>query len=296
MKKLVMAMLGLVAMCATADDRPIPADVVPGGLTKSKCAFKVALAGCTLRKLNVDQAIDVVGKAEVKFLGVDLAQLPLASTDEQVDAFKKRLEAAGARPVSYGVVQFENEGDCRRAFEIARRLGAEVVIGVPVGRNEKAKPEEDWRTESKEMIDVAENLVKSFNIKFAIPTLGDDPSRVYRFADQVWRHVEKRDPRMGLCLDIGEEFRVGRSTYDTVWNYHSRIFSLRVRNLSDPSRKAVEMSCPAGAIDIVEIFQRLSERKWAGVAELDWRREAESPLSGVLLSLGYLRGIADGIR
>ena len=296
MKTITVLAAVLIGTAAAAADRPVPAGVIPGGLAKSKCRFLPALAGTSLQKLDADRSIALMKAADVKFVGVSVFQLPLNSSGDQVSAYRKRLEDAGVRPVSYGPVEFDSEADARKAFAVAKGLGAGVLVGIPFERRADAKEGEDFRKESDAMIDVAEKLAKEFDIRFAIPNLGPDPARVYQWADHVWRKVEKRDARMGLCLDVGEEFRGGRGPSWTIHSFRTRIFCVKFRNVTEPSSNGFDVPLSSGVGDLVEVVRKLAEVGYDGPVEADCRRGIDDPACPVVEACSYIRGAADSVR
>ena len=87
-----------------------------------------------------------------------------------------------------------------KAFAYAQRVGVDLMVGVPGVWGDKA-PRYD-------VLDRVEQKVKETGIRYAIHLHGPD-MELYPDASSIWEDIKDRDPRLGICLDIGHDLRAG---------------------------------------------------------------------------------------
>ena len=106
MKKLV---LGVACFAALAASAAVP--------------LKLGVAGYTFNKRTLDDALEIMKRADVHYLCVKDFHLPFKSTDEQMAAFKEKCASYGVTPYAIGPIYVGEAAKLREQFEFARRLG-----------------------------------------------------------------------------------------------------------------------------------------------------------------------------
>src|SRR5205814_3328236 len=120
--------------------------------------------------------------------------LPLKSTPEQRKEARKKVEDAGLVLMGGGVIYMKNkEDEVRNDFEYAKDTGMKTIV---------CSPERD-------ALDLVEKMVKEFGQRIAIHNHGPTDKNGYPSPLDVLRAVENRDPRMGVCMDVGHTVRIG---------------------------------------------------------------------------------------
>jgi inosose dehydratase len=79
--------------------------------------------------------------------------------------------------------------ETENAFDYARRVDVKLIIGVP-----------DY-----ELLSYVDKKVKEYDIRFEIHLHGPDIT-IYPDAEDVWNHVKNLDQRIGMCLDIVNDY------------------------------------------------------------------------------------------
>lgn len=104
MKKLV---LGVACFAALAASAAVP--------------LKLGVAGYTFNKRTLDDALEIMKRADVHYLCVKDFHLPFKSTDEQMAAFKEKCASYGVTPYAIGPIYVGEAAKLREQFEFARR-------------------------------------------------------------------------------------------------------------------------------------------------------------------------------
>ena len=215
----------------------------------------------------------------VRYMSVKDFHLPLSSTQEQIDAFKAKLAAAGVEGYILGPIYMNSKADVDRTFEYVKRYGTGIFIGVP----------------TYELLPYIDQKVKEYDIKMAIHTHGPDISYFPDAAD-VMAHVEDLDPRIGICLDLGHTARFGASCVEDLKRYKDRIFDIHIKDETQASKAGQTCEMGRGVMDIPAIVKTLRKIGYTGVCSLEFEKDGKNPLPGVAESIGYLRGVCDALK
>ena len=155
--------------------------------------------------------------------------LPLDATPEQIAAAVAKVKAAGIDLYGGGVITMKTDKDVDQAFDYAKAAGMRTIVASP----------------APDVLPLVNEKVKQFDIEVAIHNHGPG-DKVYPTPESIYQKVEKLDPRIGLCMDIGHTVRIGadpiadRNGSPTgCWTCTSRMFRRRLRK-ARPSRSAEE--------------------------------------------------------
>ena len=139
-----------------------------------------------------------------------------------------------------------------------------------------------------------EELVKEFDIKIAIHNHGPEDNE-FPSPESALEVVAGRDPRMGLCIDIGHTTRTGANLLESIRQAGPRLFDVHVKDLRDVMDKDSQCDVGEGAMPIVSIFEELKRMNYQGGVMLEYEINADNPLLGMAKSLSYMRGVLDGL-
>jgi len=225
-----------------------------------------------------------------------------AITDAEIAAFKAKLAAAGVEASSVGPVYMDTEDQCRAAFEFTKRMGLKTLVAVPFEFSDAARKH---RVASRKLCEYAAKCCKEFDIRYAIHNHGPDSPDYFPTGRSAYEMVADLDPRMGLCLDIGHDFRFGYDPVDSIRRYHDRLFALHLKNVvPDVVDKATgkmlkrnqARQFPRGDMDLVAIAQALKDVGFTGTCEIEYERDFTSNLTAMAENIGYFRGVMDSLR
>jgi len=260
--------IAAVAMPGIAQSTSAPAK-------KSKSLpVRLGLASYTLRKMNLDDALAVCQKLNIKHISLKDFHLKLDSTDAQIAEAVKKCKDAGVEIGSGGVIYMKSEAEADAAFEYARKAGMNMIIGVP----------------QHEMLPYVEKKVKEYNIRLAIHNHGPG-DLVYPSCESAYILIKNMDPRMGLCLDIGHTQRIQRDPSADLKDYFGRIFEIHMKDVtsSDKDGKAIEIG--RGVIDIPGFLKKVVKMKFSGIISFEYEKDDKDPVPGLAESMGYVKGV-----
>ncbi|MBQ3806360.1 MAG: DUF1080 domain-containing protein [Kiritimatiellae bacterium] len=256
--------------------------------------FKIGIAGFTFHKKNVDQTIAAMKELDLHSLCVKDFHLKLDCTQEEADAFKAKLAEAGIVPVGVGPIYADTEELARKGFEQAKKLGVRVVVGVPFEQGEVNGKK--TRVESDKMLDIIDRLVKEYDMVYAIHNHGPDIPYLFPTAEAAIKRIGNRDKRIGVCLDIGHERRAGLDPVKFIEQNPDRIYDIHLKNIKIDPVKNLAMRAPRGELDIPAILTALAKIGYTGSCNIEYERDFDDNLPGLLESVGYYRGVCDAIK
>ena len=236
--------------------------------------IRLGLASYTLRKMTLDNALDVCQRLGLSHISLKDIHLKLNSSDAQIAEAVKKCKDAGVSLGSGGVIYMKSEAEVDAAFEYARKAGMNMIIGVP----------------QHAMLPYVEQKVKEYDIRLAIHNHGPG-DLVYPSCESAYVLIKNMDPRMGLCLDIGHTQRIQRDPSNDLKDYFDRIFEIHMKDVtsSDKSGKAIEVG--RGVMDIPGFLKTVIKKKFDGIISFEYEKDDKDPVPGLAESLGYVRGL-----
>jgi len=278
------AAAGAPALISTARAQP----AAPAADAAS--TFKVAVAGFTFNKFKLDQTLEMLKKVDVHYLCIKDFHLPLKSTDEEIAAFHEKCKSFGVTGYGVGPIYMGTEEEVNAAFAYAKRVGVKTLVGVPFKMVEKK------RCSSPELLKLIDAKVKEYDIKYAIHNHGPDMPELFPNAESAIEMIKDMDKRVGLCLDIGHQFRDGKDPVKAILDYADRIHDVHIKNVTEATKKGRGIEIPRGAIDFPAVVRALRQIKYTGACSLEYEKDMSDPLLGIAESIGYFRGVIDATR
>ncbi len=241
-------------------------------------AIKLGVASYSLRKLPLDKMIEACHELDVKYVNFKDMHMPM-DPPEATEAARKAVLAAGLTIVGGGTITLKNdEAQVRRAFDYAKRAGFPLMVTAPEAAS----------------LDIVEKMVKEYGIKVAIHNHGPE-DKVFPAPQDALKLLKGRDPRMGLCMDIGHATRAGADIVKAVYEARERLLDVHLKDLKVTTDKESQTEVGRGVLDIPGLFKALREIKFEGHANLEYEINAENPVAGMKESFAYMRGVIDGL-
>ncbi|MBO9155313.1 TIM barrel protein [Chitinophaga sp. GCM10012297] len=237
-------------------------------------SFPVGMAGYTFAKFDLDQAIVMMKRVGIQFISVKDIHLPLNSSPEKIKEVLDKFAAADIKVYAVGVIYMKTEKAVDDAFAYAKRVGVPLIVGVP----------------NPELLDYTEKKVKEYDIRIAIHNHGPE-DKLYPGPKNVYDLIKNRDPRIGICLDIGHAMRAGEEPGKAIREYKSRIFDLHIKDVTVGSNKGKATEIGRGVIDFAGLIKSMQKIKFAGVASIEYEKDMSDPLPGIAESAGFFRGV-----
>ncbi len=241
--------------------------------------FHLGMAGFSFVKFNLDKTLETMKKMDLHYLCIKDFHLPLNSDAQQIAAFHKKLADFGVKGYAVGPIYMKSEQEVDRAFEYAKRVGVKLLVGVP----------------NYELVDYVEQKVKQYDIKLAIHLHGPDMP-LWPNAEDIWNHLKDKDPRMGMCLDIGHNLRYGSDSLSDLKKYHTRVFDIHLKDVTGDTKEGKRIEVGRGIIDFPLFVRLLRKYRYDGAVSLEHEKDMTDPFIGMAESMGYMRGIMDATR
>jgi inosose dehydratase len=261
---------------------------IEGKTAKEETPFKLGIAGYTFAKFNIDETLKMVQQVDVHYLCIKDFHLPQNCTAAEAAAFHKKCAEHGVTGYGCGPIYMDSPEAAKTAFDYAKRIGVKTMVGVPYKKDADKK-----RVENPELLKLINDLIQEYDIKYAIHNHGPDMPHLFPNAESAMKIICNMDKRMGLCLDIGHQFRDGKCPVKAILNYSDRLHDFHLKNVTEPTRKGAGIELPRGAIDMVAIANALRKVKYSGVCSLEYEKDMKDPILGIAESIGYFRGIMD---
>ena len=269
-----------LAGAAAAALAPPLARATPSSTRARASGLKLGLASYSLRKLTLDQVLAACADAEIAYINLKDVHLPMTDPPDKLEATRRKIEAAGLTIMGGGTITLKNdEAQVRKAFEYARHGGFPLIVADP----EPAA------------FDVIEKTIREFGIKVAIHNHGPE-ARFFKAPQDALRLLSGRDPRFGLCMDIGHTARAGADPVKAVDECKERLLDLHLKDLKDTAAKDSQTEVGKGVLDIPGLFRALRRIGFTGHAGLEYELHPDDPREGTKESFAYLRGVRDAIE
>lgn len=258
----------------------------------SPWGIKLGIATYTFREFNRADTIAFIKKLQIQWVSVKQEGVKgkyhwdmSAPAEEQAKA-KSDFQEAGLKVMSAGNTDMKGltADKLRPLFEWAKTGGVPMLVAAPVRDN----------------IGVIEQLVKEFDIKVAIHNHGPEDKN-FPTPESVLEAVKGRDPRLGLCMDVGHSARAGADVVKAIANAGSRLLDMHVKDLSSfqqgPGVKPgdLQVDVGEGIMPFPAIFKQLKKMNYQGCVNLEYEINGKDPMVGVQKSFSYLRGVLAGL-
>lgn len=236
--------------------------------------LKMGVTSYTLRKFPLDEAIAMTKSVGVKYISLKDVHLAMKSSAEERQAAKAKIEAAGLVLMGGGVIYMnDNEAEIRSAFQYAKDAGMATIVCSPVPS----------------ALDKVEKMVQEFDLRIAIHNHGPGDSR-YPSPLDVLRLVEKRDKRMGVCIDVGHTVRINQDPVDAIKRCADRLYEFHMKDVTRAAANGSPTEVGRGVIDIVAVLKQLVAIRFPYHVALEYEAKGDAPMPGVIESFAYLRG------
>ena len=243
---------------------------------KSVNPFQLGMAGYTFVNFDLDTTLRTMQRLDVHYLCIKDFHLPLDSTGEQIKAFHARCAEFGVSGYAVGPIYMKSEAEIDRAFEYAKRVGVKLIVGVP----------------NYELLPYVDKKVKEYDFHYAIHLHGPD-IKTYPDATDVWEHTKDLDPRIGMCLDVGHDLRNGCNSVTDLEKYHTRVFDMHIKDVTDSTKAGTAIELGRGKIDFPALIRMMRKVNYTGKCSLEYEKDMKDPFLGIAESIGYFKAASE---
>jgi len=232
-------------------------------------SFKIGCAGYTFVKYNLDDALKIMDRLNVRYMSLKDFHLPINADDQKISEVLEKFKARKVTPYCVGPIYMKNKTEVNNAFAYAKRIGVETILAVP----------------QYELLPYVEEKVKEYDIKIAIHIHGPD-IKVFPVAEDVWNHVKDLDERLGICYDIGHTVRAGLDLIEDFTKYASRVHDIHIKDVSKNDKSGHCVEGGRGIIDFKAFFNLLDKLNYTGVASIEYEKDMSDIIPGLAETVG----------
>ena len=220
-------------------------------------APRLGIQTWTCRDMDFDQLVAFAEQHGVKYLEMIAKHIDPKGPREETLRKKAILDQHGLVCYSFGVngTSMDKE-DNRKLFEFAKLMGISVIVVEPHNMAE-------W--------DNLEQLVKEYDIRLAIHNHGTGST--YGDPATVQKVLAARDPRIGVCLDIGWVTAAGFDAAKVFRDYHGRVFDMHLKDkkaeMKDGKTKWEDVPVGTGEANLTGLFAEVKKEGWSGVMAIE---------------------------
>ncbi|MGB8990259.1 MAG: sugar phosphate isomerase/epimerase [Candidatus Sulfotelmatobacter sp.] len=243
--------------------------------------IRLGLASYTFRDFDRAQLIGFMKQLNVFALNAKDVKDHLPMDPQQEAAALSDYAAAGVKLHAAGAIYFakDEDADIRSKFDYCKRAGVSVIVaGDPTPEN----------------LPRIEKFVKEYDIRIAIHNHGPE-DKLWHSPLDVLKAVKDMDPRIGCCIDVGHAVRAGTDVVQAIHQTGSRLFNLHMKDLSNFQSKESQVAVGEGLMPVRKIFEALIATKYPGFVDLEYEIHPDDPMSGVIASFAYMRGVLAGM-
>ena len=245
-------------------------------LPKTNNPFQLGMAGYTFTNFDLDTTLKTMERLEMRYLCIKDFHLPLDADEAQIKAFHAKCAEHKVTGYGVGPIYMRSEAEVDRAFAYAKRVGVTLVVGGP----------------NYDLLPYVDKKVKEYGFHYAIHLHGPD-IETYPDATDVWNHTKDLDPRIGMCLDIGHNLRNGCDPAADLRKYHTRVFDVHIKDVTDSSKAGTSIEFGRGKIDFPAFIKALRDVNYTGKCSLEYEKDMKDPFIGIAESIGYFKAIMD---
>lgn len=243
---------------------------------KSVNPFQLGMAGYTFLNFDLETTLKTLQRLDIHYLCIKDFHLPLNSTEEQIKAFHEKCASYGVTGYAVGPIYMRKKEEIDNAFEYAKKVGVKLIVGVP----------------NYDMLPYVDQKVKEYDFHYAIHLHGPDMPH-FPDAKDVWENTKNLDARMGMCLDIGHDLRNGCDPVADLKMYHTRVFDVHIKDVTDSTKAGKSIEIGRGKIDFPALIKALREVNYTGKCSLEYEKDMKDPFLGIAESIGYFKAASD---
>ena len=239
----------------------------PVALAAGKNTLKLGIQLYSLRGYK-DRAVALKHAKDLGFEQVEFysGMLEIDSSAEEIAKTKKQVADLGLTISAHGVNRMsKDEKASRKIFEFAKALGI---------RNITADPDPD-------SFEILDKLVKEYDIRIAIHNHG--PQHRYNKVVDVLHAIEKYDPRIGACADLGHYIRSGEQPTEVIRLLKGRLYGVHLKDFAEMKDKTKGVILGKGHLNVLAVFNALIETGFPadGALSLEYEENPSDPLADI---------------
>ena len=252
-----------------------------GSLSAQDFTKQLALQTWTMRNMDFEAMVDFAVEMDIPYLQMWSSRSgghmdPSASWDE-IKRQKEILDRHGLTVYSFGVTRLtKNEEELREAFEFAKLMGVEVITAEPSAYRQ---------------LDLLEAFAIVYDIKVALHN--HDIHSPYGNPYVVRQLLEDRDPRLGVCLDVGWMTTTRLDVEQVYREYGDWVLDIHLKDKTvtpgDEGDQYTDVDIGTGDANLIGLFNALRETGYAGRIAIETDQNLQDPTAFVQGAIAFVK-------
>lgn len=238
--------------------------------------MKWGLASYTLREFNLEETISMTKRIGIDNISLKSMHLPYDLDSEEIKRRAQTVRDGDLNFYGVGVIYMGSKEEVDQGFNYGQDAGVDTIIGAP----------------NPEILEIAEDRVKEYDIKLAIHNHGPE-SENYSGAKEIYEKIEGFDEKIGICLDIGHIKRIGRDPSKVMKKYSNRVLDIHIKDVSEATEEGYTVPINQGVIDIPGFLKTVQNCNYNGILSIEFEEKSEDPMPEIAESIGFLKGATE---
>ncbi|MBI3415798.1 MAG: sugar phosphate isomerase/epimerase [Verrucomicrobia bacterium] len=240
--------------------------------------LNIGIQTWTLRNLNFDQMVEFAAKHHLKEVEITAMHLNPTGPMDEIKRKREILEKNGLHVYTFGVAGTSlDKEENRKLFEFAKFMGIKLIIVEPG----------DFK-----IFDNLEELVKEYDIKVAIHNHG--LKSMYGNPLVVKNVLKHRDPRIGVCLDVGWATAATLDAAKVYREYEGRVFDIhlkdkRIEKKTQGEDTSIDTKIGEGQTNLKGLFAELKKSNYNGILAIETDGDYKDPTDFVASALKFVK-------
>lgn len=246
------------------------------GLASAATKLRIGIGCYTYHSLNIDAMIAELRAQKVTEIEMSRGEFMLFSKPplERFETFKKKIDDAGIRCISYYTATIKDDTDLDNSVKFAKALGCNHITGDATG-DILARMDKRYTTEG---------------ITFGIHNHFFKQKFAYESPEDILKTLANLSPTMGCSLDIGHIVSCGYDTVDAVRKLAKHIQLVHLKDIQAPGAE-VNVPLGTGLAKIPAVMKELHRINFKGLVAFEYEKEGNIN-EDVARQLAYARKLA----
>lgn len=222
--------------------------------------LKLGIGTYTYHNLSVDDMIVQLKALKIDEIEMSRAEFMLFNHPPAAmfETFRKKIDAAGIRCVSYYAPTIKEVSDIENAVRFAKILGASNITGDPTG----------------DILKRVDQRLTREGLTFGIHNHFFKQKFAYESPEDILKALDGLSNTMGCTLDVGHIVSCGYDTLDAIRKLGSR---LKLVHLKDIKAAGGEINVPLGQglAKIPDVMKELRKMQFKGLVAFEYEKEGD---------------------
>ncbi|MEP6535916.1 MAG: sugar phosphate isomerase/epimerase family protein [Bryobacteraceae bacterium] len=222
--------------------------------------LRIGIGLYTYHNLSIDDMIAQLKLLKIREIEMSLGQFMLFNHPkaEKFESFRKKIDDAGIRCVSFYAPTIKEDKDLDDAIRFGRILGVSNITGDPTGDILKR---------------VDERMTRE-GLSFGIHNHFFKQKFAYESPEDILKALDGLSNTVGCTLDLGHIVSCGYDTIDAVHKLGPRLKLVHLKDIKAPGGE-INVPLGQGLGKIPQVMQELQKMNFKGLVAFEYEKEGD---------------------